>query len=632
MHLTYTKYGRPVSRLSLRLACFADCFAVVCSVVSRYSRGMALRAVMAAMLLLCVSGARADKAHKNTLRDRWTAYLKEYVQHTSGEKFYLDEINKINRSNTDSLLPSQLADSYNPICKMFTEKGDFLAEILFARQVYNDLKKQAKTEADFLVMAKYANSAGIGYTALKFYDEAKKMFDSGMKIARKYKFKDMLAHIYTNQAQLYYDTEDYAKSQRLLNELHKITKPDGALYNNMALLFDKQNDREKALQYFGKAVMCSQGNDNLLSRIYTNMGGLLTDMGKYDEAEKCLVKADKLNKGNNFTVSRLMIQLNFVQLRIATGNRKKALEEMYYIEKHVMPGQSDAIKGKYLREIAELYIQLGNYVEASKCLQESIKLNDSLNFDNQKRQLFQMMTWYDIAQLRNDNMELKMKYDFANIKLRNSMIIVVATILVAVLLSVLVVVSIKKRKNEQRQSAIILEQEKKLRMLEQKEHEWEKKRMESEIGKKSRELTTFSIDLSSIDNLHKNICEELAELSKDIAEEDTRKRVNAISLKLRQQTANRLNEGFKTYFNEVSPLFDAKLKEAHPNLTLNDCRLCAYIYMGLTSKEISQITFREVESVEKSRNRLRKKISLGSDVSIRGYLQSIIDDGQDSAS
>ena len=268
---------------------------------------------------------------------------------------------------------------------------------------------------------------------------------------------------------------------------------------------------------------------------------------------------------------------------------------------------------------------MGDYARASACLQESIKLNDSINYDNQKRQLFQLMTWYDIAQLRNDNMQLKMKYEFANIQLRNRTIIAVATILVAVLLSVLVVVSIKKRKNEQRQSAIILEQEKKLRMLEQKEHEWEKKRMESEIGKKSRELTTFSIDLSSIDNLHKNICEELAELSKDIAEEDTRKRVNGISLKLRQQTANRLNEGFKKYFNEVSPLFDAKLKEKHPNLTANDCRLCAYIYMGLTSKEISQLTFREVESVEKSRNRLRKKISLPSDMPIRGYLMQVVD-------
>lgn len=625
MRLMYTQYGRPALCLPFLFACVIEC----CSAACRGVRCVALRAAVAALLLSCVCPAVAGRTEKNALKERWTAYLKEYVQHTSGEKFYLNEISKINRSNADSLKPAQLAASYYPMCKMFTEKGDFLAEILFARQIYNDVRKQAKTEADFLIMAKYANSAGIGYTALKFYDEAKKMFDSGMRIARKYGFKEVLAHIYTNQAQLYYDTEDYVKAQRLLGELRKITGPDPVLYNNMALLFDKQNDKKKALLYFDKAVTCAEGNDDLLSRIYTNMGGMLIEMKKYDRAELCLVKADEFSNGNNFTVSRLMILLNFVQLRIATGNRKKALEEMYYIEKHIMPGQSDAIKGKYLQEIAELYMQLGNYVEASKCLQESMKLNDSLNFDNQKRQLFQMMTWYDIAQLRSDNMELKMKYELASVQLRNRTLTAVATLLVALLLSVLAVVAVKKRRNEQRQSAIILEQEKKLRMLEQKEHEWEKKRMESEIGKKSRELTTFSIDLSSIDNLHKNICEELAELSKDIAEEDTRKRVNGISLKLRQQTASRLSEGFKKYFNEVSPMFDTKLKEAHPNLTANDCRLCAYIYMGLTSKEISQITFREVESVEKSRNRLRKKINLPSDVSIRSYLSHVIDEDQE---
>ena len=64
----------------------------------------------------------------------------------------------------------------------------------------------------------------------------------------------------------------------------------------------------------------------------------------------------------------------------------------------VIPKQSDAIKGKYLKEIATLYMKLNYYERASRCLQESMKLNDSLNFDNQKRQLFQMMTWYDIAQ------------------------------------------------------------------------------------------------------------------------------------------------------------------------------------------------------------------------------------------
>lgn len=632
MRLMYTQYGRPALCLPFLFACVIECCAAACRFLCRGVRCVALRAAVAALLLSCVCPAVAGRAEKNALKERWTAYLKEYVQNTPSSKFYMNEINKINRSNADSLKPAQLAASYYPMCMMFTEKGDFLAEVLFARMVFNEVKKTASKKTDFLIMAKYANSAGIGYAMLGFHDEGRKMFDRAAAIARKHGFRKVLSQIYTNQAQLYYDTHDYAKALRMLISLKSLAGASSILYNNMALVYCGQKDMPKAIACLDSAIQCAAGNRDLLSRVYINKGGLLTEMGKYKEAESALVMAEKTLPGEKFTVSELMIRLNFVQLYIAMGQKHKALSEIGYIEEKVIPKQSDAIKGKYLKEIATLYMKLNYYERASRCLQESMKLNDSLNFDNQKRQLFQMMTWYDIAQLRNDNMELKMKYDFANIKLRNSMIIVVATILVAVLLSVLVVVSIKKRKNEQRQSAIILEQEKKLRMLEQKEHEWEKKRMESEIGKKSRELTTFSIDLSSIDNLHKNICEELAELSKDIAEEDTRKRVNGISLKLRQQTANRLNEGFKTYFNEVSPLFDAKLKEAHPNLTQNDCRLCAYIYMGLTSKEISQITFREVESVEKSRNRLRKKISLGSDVSIRGYLQSIIDDGQDSAS
>lgn len=575
--------------------------------------------LFAAILPACAGGV------KDTLRERWTSCLKEYVQHTSYEKFYLDEIGKINRGNADSVRPSQLAASYYPMCKMFTERGEFLAEILFARQVFNDLARTASAKGDYLVMAKYANSAGIGYTALKFYDEARNMFDKGTAIARKYSFREMLLQIYTNQAQLYYDTEEYGKAQALLEKLAKLTRPDAALYNNMALVYCEQGKTALAMACLDSALHRAEGDAELSARIYTNKGGLLTETARYAEAEQCLAMADRLLGDSCPTVLRLLVQLNFVQLNIARGDKRKAVRGMELIEESLKSGLSDAMKGKYLKEIASLYIQLDDYARASACLQESIKLNDSITYDNQKRQLFQLMTWYDIAQLRNDNMQLKMKYEFANIQLRNRTIIAVATILVAVLLSVLVVVTVKKRKNEQRQNAIILEQEKKLHLFEQKEHEREKTRMETEIGRKNRELATFSIDLSSIDALHENICEELAELARDMGEGDTRKRVNDISLKLRRQTASRLNEGFKKYFNEVSPLFNTKLKEKHPNLTANDLRLCAYIYMGLTSKEISQLTFREVESVEKSRNRLRKKINLGSDVSIREYLMHVVD-------
>lgn len=588
-------------------------------VCCRLSRAVLTLLLVFAALPVCAGGGKED------YRERWTSCLKEYVQHTSYEKFYLDEIDKINRSNADSVKPGQLAASYYPMCKMFTERGEFLAEILFARQVFNDLGKTAAASSDYFIMAKYANSAGIGYTALRFYDEALKMFDKGTALARKYGFREVLLQIYTNQAQLYYDTEEYGKAQALLEKLAKLTRPDAALYNNMALVYCEQGKTSLAMACLDSALHRAEGDAELSARIYTNKGGLLTETARYAEAEQCLAMADRLLGDSCPTVLRLLVQLNFVQLNIARGDKRKAVRGMELIEESLKSGLSDAMKGKYLKEIASLYIQLDDYARASACLQESIKLNDSITYDNQKRQLFQLMTWYDIAQLRNDNMQLKMKYEFANIQLRNRTIIAVATILVAVLLSVLVVVTVKKRKNEQRQNAIILEQEKKLHLFEQKEHEREKTRMETEIGRKNRELATFSIDLSSIDALHENICEELAELSHDIAGEDARKRVNDISLKLRRQTASRLNEGFKKYFNEVSPLFNTKLKEKHPNLTANDLRLCAYIYMGLTSKEISQLTFREVESVEKSRNRLRKKINLGSDVSIREYLMHVVD-------
>lgn len=45
--------------------------------------------------------------------------------------------------------------------------------------VFNEVKKTASKKTDFLIMAKYANSAGIGYTMLGFHEEGRKMFDRG---------------------------------------------------------------------------------------------------------------------------------------------------------------------------------------------------------------------------------------------------------------------------------------------------------------------------------------------------------------------------------------------------------------------------------------------------------------------
>lgn len=56
--------------------------------------------------------------------------------------------------------------------------------------------------------------------------------------------------------------------------------------------------------------------------------------------------------------------------------------------------------------------------------------------------------------------------------------------------------------------------------------------------------------------------------------------------------------------------FFKRLLERYPQLTPNDLRLAALLRQGLSSKEISEITFREPRSIDMARSRLRKKIGL----------------------
>ncbi|MFN5136350.1 MAG: helix-turn-helix transcriptional regulator, partial [Chitinophagaceae bacterium] len=66
--------------------------------------------------------------------------------------------------------------------------------------------------------------------------------------------------------------------------------------------------------------------------------------------------------------------------------------------------------------------------------------------------------------------------------------------------------------------------------------------------------------------------------------------------------------------------FVKQLKEVHPNLTGNELKLCTYLRMNLSTKEIAQLMNISVRGVEISRYRLRKKLGLGSEVSLFDYL------------
>lgn len=77
---------------------------------------------------------------------------------------------------------------------------------------------------------------------------------------------------------------------------------------------------------------------------------------------------------------------------------------------------------------------------------------------------------------------------------------------------------------------------------------------------------------------------------------------------------------FEEAFNNADKEFFKKLKLKHPNLTPNDLKLCAYLRMNLSSKEIAPILNISAKSVDIKRYRLRKKMKLEHNVSLSNYI------------
>lgn len=77
---------------------------------------------------------------------------------------------------------------------------------------------------------------------------------------------------------------------------------------------------------------------------------------------------------------------------------------------------------------------------------------------------------------------------------------------------------------------------------------------------------------------------------------------------------------FESQFKELNEDFFKKLSAAYPKLTTKNRKLCAYIKIGLTSKEIAPLLGITKRSVELQRYRLRKKLNLSNEISFDEFL------------
>ena len=80
---------------------------------------------------------------------------------------------------------------------------------------------------------------------------------------------------------------------------------------------------------------------------------------------------------------------------------------------------------------------------------------------------------------------------------------------------------------------------------------------------------------------------------------------------------------FKKVFESTHPEFFSKLMRINPKLTSLDLKHCAYMKMNIDNYDLSNILGVEMKSIQMTRYRLKKKLNLDAEKSLREYVLSI---------
>lgn len=443
----------------------------------------------------------------------------------------------------------------------------------------------------------------------------------------------------------------------------KYNKPlVGYFYNNIGVSCMKAGKFEQAVNYYQKALDCTedQNNDYLSHIVNTNLADAEMKRGDYDKAIEYALRAihfsDEKNHPDDYYASQSVIGQLYAKKKVtnmaltylnnAFKNQSKRNNLLYLFETCMCLtqaysdiNQTDSAR-HYLKQAlsiaeksgntdqmvrvlnceADDYLKSGKYAEACKLKDKVISLKDSINKEESALKFKQAQEIYDIER-DSDKRNIGMS-SWNPVVVFTSMTILV----IILIITMLWMLAMKKKKEmaiAERARAIA-----DLNDFQRKQLDLEiqaQNKIKTDLESYERKLTTFTLDRIRISQNIEDATLEVKKMIRDLPPHDKvfSERLKEIVAKLAQVKSDTQWSEFQYYFERVHPNFYKRLDEHHPGLTVKDRRLCALLSLGLSTKEIAQITFREVRSVESSRNRLRKKMDIDVETNLMDYILQI---------
>lgn len=392
---------------------------------------------------------------------------------------------------------------------------------------------------------------------------------------------------------------------------------------------------EKALEYYNQSLEISrQLNDSTaLARGLNNMAATYASLGIFSDFESVIKEAITINRKNN---NKSWLGVNYLNLGSLNGENNRTDTAFYYFDKAL----------ELFKDLNQLEKIVKIYLEKAKCYEVLNNPEKTLYYLNKSHSLakdnkLNRMIYLTALELHhyylNQN-DTTNAYLYSIIETQSKDSIDITGNLTR-LSHLELLHSIEKKKHE-------------LRLKKQKEHfitqlviislvallififllflryqlkvkytRLKQNKLKEELDYKNRELATHVLNMMKRNEVLSDVSLKLKDFRKTLKQADSKKAVQHISLKLDQVMKSNIWSDFEKRFNQVHPTFYDNLYQKFPDLTPNEKRVCAFLKLNMSTKEISELTGQKVESLEKARTRLRKKLELtNTNVNLTAFL------------
>ena len=515
-----------------------------------------------------------------------------------------------------------------------------------AAETFDQLSVLYEAEGNGYQLSIACLNAGTTYKEMGDLVKGIRSFTRGLEVAREGGYGRIEAVLIGAIGQLYYTMQEYPLALEYALQSYEASE---AIDNRHGMaerapdigdLYKKLGKNDSALWYYekGLALHTAMEQEDDMAYVLQRLGEMHLAMGAYERAMEAVEQGLVIALRNELFEEQLWLNLTKTSIFLARGQNREALATADLLLD--LAGETDNITQKkdIYEEAYKAYAANGRMEQAFDYLLRYSNAKDSIY--REEKNLAVAKAEYDLA-LENEKRLMAGQQEKQLLihaqELARERWYLLTAIGSSVFLLVIVWISwqsyrrkrmanellLAKNETIEAKNEELLAKNEELYALQEREREnqqRERELLEENIIAKEKELAATAMvnhEKNMVLNTLNTKIEELSDKVADDLQEELKQLRKSVSAQINTEETW---ESFIHQFENIHPHFFDRLKAQFPELTITDLKLCAYIRVGMNNKEIAQASNLAVSSVKKSINRLKKKLGLGAEQSIRDFM------------